>query len=75
MSMEHEHSWMYDGSVYHATNDKCTVRRWCPECGLLQHSNTTGNWYESHVGPTKMFDCYPDGYEESLESEADHDST
>ena len=61
---KHEHCWEYDPGVYHHTENKCTVRRWCPECGLTQHSHTTGDWCESQIGPDKMFDSYPEGYEE-----------
>lgn len=61
-----EHIWNYDHSVY--TSDvmpkkQHTIRRWCSSCGLIQHTHTSGRWYKSRVGPTKMFDTYPEGYE------------
>lgn len=62
---KHEHIWNYGPSTYSVSGnpDKCMVRRWCTECGLIQHSLTTGEWCESPVGEDKLFDNYPDGYE------------
>lgn len=71
MSAEHEHSWNYEHAVYDATPNKCTIRRWCSECGLLQHTHTTGRWYDSLVGPGKLFGEYPDGYDPELISDPD----
>ena len=65
MTKEHEHYWNYDHSVYSAIHDKCTLRRWCSICGLIQHSHT-GSWFKSSVGPEEMFDEYPEGYDREL---------
>ncbi len=62
MSEKHEHDWCYEQSLYGVIANKCTVRRWCSTCGLLQHSHT-GFWENSSVGPEEMFDEYPEGYD------------
>ncbi len=69
MTNEHEHFWNYDHSVYSAISGKCTVRRWCSICGLLQHAHTD-TWHNSCVGPEEMFDHYPEGYDVELIKEA-----
>ncbi|KKK72058.1 hypothetical protein LCGC14_2907700 [marine sediment metagenome] len=73
MTDKHEHYWNYENVVYDATPNKCTVRRWCSGCGLLQHSHTTGRWYASRVGPEKMFGEYPEGYDTKFTEEPTHD--
>ena len=65
MSNGCEHYWNYEHAVYDATSDKCMTRRWCSICGLMQHSYT-GAWHKSFVGPDKMFDEYPEGYDLEL---------
>ena len=75
MSKEHEHYWLYEQAVYDATRDKCTVRRWCSRCGLLQHTHTTGRWYSSFIGPGKMFGQYPEGYDSEMFEEPTHEQT
>ena len=59
-----DHVWRYDHSVYdgRTAGENC-VRRWCERCGLIQHTYTTGRWYESCVGDGKTWGEYPDGYD------------
>ncbi len=65
------HYWNYDYSVYAGRNEnECTIRRWCAECGIMQHAYT-GRWYKSKTGEGEMWGEYPEGYQKKfVESEA-----
>ncbi len=52
-----EHNWNYEHAVY----SEDMIRRWCPECGLVQHAKAK-NWTDSKIGEGEMWGEYPDGY-------------
>ena len=61
MSKNCEHSWNYEHAVYSGD----MIRRWCSECGLIQHAKAK-NWTNSNIGTGKMWGEYPDGYPEEF---------
>lgn len=64
MKKKCEHFWSYEQTVYDGnTPNESVIRRWCRDCGLIQHSYTTGRWYKTSIGPKKLFGSYPEGYE------------
>ena len=66
MNEKCDHYWCYEQTVYDSTSNKCSIRRWCSKCGVIQHTHTTGKWYESKVGPKEIFSMYPEGYDPKL---------
>lgn len=55
---KHKHDWSYCHSAYSSPRSSegiVCVRRYC-KCGVEQHSYTTGRWYRSRVGATRLFD-------------------
>jgi len=56
-----EHNWNYEHAVFAGDY----IRRWCCECGLMQHANAK-NWTNSKLGSGKMWGEYPDGYPEEF---------
>ena len=61
-----EHYWNYEHTVY-AGN---TIRRWCSECGLIQHASAK-HWATSKIGLNEKGGEYPDGYPEKFREEKD----
>lgn len=67
--------WNYEHTIYDEGFNKCTIRRWCPNCGKIEHTSTTGKWYYStkHIGKNKMFDHYPENYPNKFKTEMIYD--
>ena len=57
MSKDCDQQWSYEHAVYSGD----VIRRWCCECGLIQHAKAK-NWIKSNIGEGKMWGEYPDGY-------------
>ena len=56
-----DHQWNYEHTIY-AGN---FIRRWCSECGLIQHAKA-GKWNMSKIGVNEKWGEYPDGYPEEF---------
>ena len=65
---KHEHIWNCEHAVYSGD----VIRRWCSECGLLQHA-VAKNWTKSKVGANEMWGEYPDMYPQEFKKLPEND--
>lgn len=68
-----KHYWNYENSTPYETGKKdiCLIRRWCQFCGLVQITETTGNWNNHKLGEAASYGEFPDNYPEEFKSRKD----